>query len=155
MTNKKKLVKKATPKKAVVKKAAVKKTPMKKAAPNPLNSKTAIADLKKLHTKLAKLKGETIQTLAEIAKKEAAIAEVLDVNVATFDERGCGVPPVPRVEKIPTASVAAPIPVSPASTPFVPPTFADSSSGCPLVNPNIIVTASNGLPQNAVAYRYA
>lgn len=69
------VVKKAAPKK---KTAAVKK--------DPLNSKIVVGDLKKLYGKLAKLKGETAKTLEDIAKKEAEISEVLDVNLAKFDE---------------------------------------------------------------------
>ena len=134
MSQKKKVVKKTVVKKTI-KKVAAKKPVVRKSSP--LNSKVAVGNLKKLFAKLGKLKADTAKTLEEIAKQEAAISEVLDINVAKFDDKGLAVPP--PVE-MPASSGRSPdvVTITPTS-PFLGPTVT-------------LGGASNPLP-NAVAYR--
>lgn len=82
---KKSVAKKVAPKKVVAKKAV--KKPSVKKVENPLNSKAAIADLRKQYATLAKINNQRAAILESISKKEAELSEVLDLNLAKVEDR--------------------------------------------------------------------
>lgn len=149
MSQKKKTVKKAVVKKTV--KKVVSKKPVAKKV-SPLNSKVAVGNLKKLFAKLGKLKADTAKTLEEIAKQEAAISEVLDINVAKFDDKGLTVPPGWETPSVPSAPTVLPPVEMPASSGRSPDVVTITPTS-PFLGPTVTLGgASNPLP-NAVAYR--